>query len=93
MIAESIDGMLFGTLRVEGCPYDTQSNDDLVAHKSSWHRLIAALDPSFAVHVTLHRQRIHRHLSGAFHSSFCESFDQEYQEKCDHTFYQNWKKI
>ncbi len=89
MIAESIDGMLFGTLRVEGCPYDTQSNDDLVAHKSSWHRLIAALDPSFAVHVTLHRQRIHRHLSGAFHSSFCESFDQEYQEKCDHTFYQN----
>ena len=88
-IAESVDGMLFATVRVDGCPYDTQSDEELIEHKTLWHRFVTSLDPCFALHVTLHRQRTHRELAGEFSSDFCRDFDREYQLQSDQTFYQN----
>ena len=80
-VAETRDGMLFSVLKVEGVAFQTERNETLNHWNSLWQRLVASLDETICLTVTLHRKKVNHHLTGNFLNETLQTINDAYMKR------------
>lgn len=74
----TLNGELGVTFKLQGIPFDTQTDAVLNQYTQAWHGLISRLQPPYAVLTTLHRHRMPCDLKGEFSIPFAKEIDLAY---------------
>jgi len=89
-IVECSDGKLLSVIKVDGVPFDTETDDVIEGYKRSWHEAISRVNDNACIYVTTLRKKIDITLEGKFNSPFLKKFDEDYHAKFkDKSFYRN----
>ena len=77
-------------MRLQGVPFETESNDVLNHFRETWHRALIALGEEFCVYVTTYRRRQSICLKGRFDNAFLKDVDRRYHSQFqDRSMYVN----
>lgn len=80
-VFECKSGIMGSTMKVEGVPFVTQTNDTLNRLNEAWHQALTILDEQFIQYVTVYRKKENLHLSGEFSSEFARQVNEKYHAR------------
>ncbi|NNM59313.1 MAG: hypothetical protein HKM04_05810 [Legionellales bacterium] len=84
-VFEASNGMIGSTIRLDGVPFDTETNELMNQFRREWKNTIRGLSDSISLHVTIHREAVNPILGGTFPNEFTRRLNTRYEEKFAHT--------
>ena len=80
-IAETKDGQVFSVIQLQGVPFQTEKNETINHYNRVWQRLLASLDETISLTVTVHRHRVNHQLEGKFSHPVLQDINDDYMAR------------
>lgn len=84
-IFEADNGQIGCTVKIQGVPFDTATNEELNNYKRTWHHALCTMGEEFCIYANTIRRKMDIALDGEFKEQFARAVDRKYHKQFKNT--------